>query len=688
MEMLRKRKSVYLCFMSLLFMAGMCEPDPVVDETVLVKRITLDQSSVELRVGRTLTLNAKVTPANAENRSLDWSSSDENVATVEDGKVTAVATGNAAITAKAVDGSGKSATCEVVVVDNLNSNEVLVEKIELSQTQAELEEGGTLTLVATVTPENADDSSVNWTSSDENVATVEDGVVTAIAEGRVVVKAVANDGGGAEASCVVVVKKGNGGKALSPTEVKNKLESAGIEFVNAIDAETHNNLVKMVEYAVDAFEDFDIDEAYYEKLESLVEETYNEDYARRRNPAEAIVGLTRTCLGMAQSGAQLSTRAAEVYTFVIKAGLTDLYGKFVPDYANNVWKWNSNVNDRIEASFTDNQGQQWVATLKGSKETTRVHVVAKMKGTDKNNYIDGPNAGSSSSETWIEEYEGAFDIPKQIGFTVKCDGNAVIDLTMNSSLAFDLDFDGEQVWTYDCYWYDSEWAENGGWYDWYNEEWDGTFTLDVNYSNLSIDAAVAVNGYEETFKTEITRSGVTASADVKIDGKSMLKVNAVVNADMDAIIANIQETMQNEDEDFKSRNIQNISMTFDVLGKVQVDASVPTFKNLYDAVRLLEEAEGIDLINNRVNEVNDAFRAKLCIDKTSTTQATFELEAREVDDDWGDSYIECYPVMVFTSNGSRYAIEDYFTETAFEDLIDAVEKLADQFEDFYGDIDL
>lgn len=600
MKTLRRNKSMLLCLISLLFMAGMCEPDPEVDDAVLVKKVTLDEASVELKVGRTLTLTATVTPEDATNKELEW------------------------------------------------------------------------------------------TSSDESVATVENGVVTAIGEGRTVVKAVANDGGGAEASCVVTVVAGSrpGGEVLSPTELKNKLESAGIEFVNTIKAETHNNLIEMAEYAVDAFEDFEIDEDYYEKLESLVEETGYEDYARRRNPAEAMIGLTRTCLGMAQNGAQLSTRAADVYTFAIRAGLNDLYGKFVPDYANNVWEWNSSVTDRIEVSFTDNQDQQWVAILKGSRETTRVHVTGKMKGTDKNNYIDGPDAGFSSSDTWTEEYEAVIDVPKQIDFTVKCNGSTVVDLTMNSSLAFELDFETEQEWTYDCYWYESEWNENGGWYEWYSEEWDGTFTLDVNYSNLNIDATMTVNGYEETFKTTVTKSGITVSAGVKIDGKSMLEANAVVNADMDAIIANMQEIMQDEDEEIKARNIKNVSMEFDVLGKVQVDASVPTFKNLYDAVRLLGEAEGIDLINNRVDEVNDAFSAELRVENTSTTQATFELEAREVNDDWGDSYIECYPTMVFASNGSRYAIEDYFTETAFEDLIDAVERLAEQFEDLYGDIDL
>jgi hypothetical protein len=88
---------------------------------------------------------------------------------------------------------------------------------------------------------------------------------------------------------------------------------------------------------------------------------------------------------------------------------------------------------------------------------------------------------------------------------------------------------------------------------------------------------------------------------------------------MDALIADAEE------EEFKARNIQDFTMNFDILGEVQVNAECPNFKNLYDGVRLLGEAEGMDLINNRVNEVNDAFSAKLRFDNTSTSQAIFEL---------------------------------------------------------------
>ncbi len=84
----------------------------------LVSSITLNQSSAELDKGATLQLEATVSPENAGNKSITWSSDNEAVATVSDaGLVTAVGAGSATITATAADGSGVKATCTVTVIE-------------------------------------------------------------------------------------------------------------------------------------------------------------------------------------------------------------------------------------------------------------------------------------------------------------------------------------------------------------------------------------------------------------------------------------------------------------------------------------------------------------------------------------------------------------------------------------------
>ncbi len=169
----------------------------------LVEGITLSQSSATLTEGETLRLTATVKPTNATNKSITWSSSNTSVATVDaNGKVTAKAAGTATITATANDGSGVNASCVVTVEKKV----VAVSSITLSQSLATLIEGGTLTLTATVTPDDATNKAVTWSSSNTSVATVDaNGKVTAIAPGTATITATANDGSGVSATCEVTV---------------------------------------------------------------------------------------------------------------------------------------------------------------------------------------------------------------------------------------------------------------------------------------------------------------------------------------------------------------------------------------------------------------------------------------------------------------------------------------------------
>ena len=167
----------------------------------LVSGLTLSESTLTLNSGSTAQLTVTATPPDALNPSVTWSSSDESVATVDaTGLVTAVAGGTCTITAAAVDGSGKTATCQVTVVQ-------LVTGITLSETSLRLESDGYKKLTATIEPSNASNKEVTWTSSDENVAEVtKTGGVAAIGEGQCTITCAATDGSGVFATCSVVVR--------------------------------------------------------------------------------------------------------------------------------------------------------------------------------------------------------------------------------------------------------------------------------------------------------------------------------------------------------------------------------------------------------------------------------------------------------------------------------------------------
>ncbi|OUP56919.1 Ig-like domain-containing protein [Pseudoflavonifractor sp. An184] len=189
--------------------------------TVPVTGVTLNKTSTSLYVGDTEILTATVEPSDATNKNVTWSSDDTSVATVDaSGRVTAVSAGTATITVTTEDGT-KTATCTVTVT-------VPVTGVTLSQTQASLyynRTPNTLTLTATVAPDNATNKAVTWTSSDSAVATVDqNGVVTALARGTAVITAAAADGSGASASCTVTVSRysSGGGSSSSSTSLSDQ----------------------------------------------------------------------------------------------------------------------------------------------------------------------------------------------------------------------------------------------------------------------------------------------------------------------------------------------------------------------------------------------------------------------------------------------------------------------------------
>jgi uncharacterized protein YjdB len=122
--------------------------------------VKLNKTKVTIGKGKTVTLTASLAPAELENKTVTWKSSNKNIATVTTaGKVKGVAAGTATITC--TSSTGQSATCKVTVAE-----------ISLDKTELAVEKGKTVTLKATVNPSSISDQSVTWESSNTAVATV------------------------------------------------------------------------------------------------------------------------------------------------------------------------------------------------------------------------------------------------------------------------------------------------------------------------------------------------------------------------------------------------------------------------------------------------------------------------------------------------------------------------------------
>lgn len=171
-----------------------------------VESISLSPQSLTIMQGNYDSVVPTIYPSNATEKSVAWLSSDPSVATVDqNGNVTAVGGGSCTITCAALDGSGVTATCGCVV-----TLPVLVQEITLTASSISVIVNNIVpkedAVSAIVSPDNATNKQVTWTSNSENLIVVQNGddyTIQAIAAGTYRLIATAQDGSGVSASCYV-----------------------------------------------------------------------------------------------------------------------------------------------------------------------------------------------------------------------------------------------------------------------------------------------------------------------------------------------------------------------------------------------------------------------------------------------------------------------------------------------------
>ncbi len=163
--------------------------------------IVLDKNELTLNIGDKERLTATVLPESVKDKSVRWYSSAQRIATVNaDGVVTAISVGTAVITVTTNDGSDLTASCTVTVTPKT------VQSITMDEEALTLERGETTRLTVTVSPSDADDTSVTWRSNNSNVAIVDgSGKVAALEVGTAIISATTNDGSRLSARCTVTV---------------------------------------------------------------------------------------------------------------------------------------------------------------------------------------------------------------------------------------------------------------------------------------------------------------------------------------------------------------------------------------------------------------------------------------------------------------------------------------------------
>ena len=201
---MKKTKLVVLGLTSILAIAGCTvKKQPVESESESdsqsesidrsVKSVTLNKHEITLEEEGAESLVATILPENALNKKLNWSSSDEDIAMVSGlGKVRALSAGTATITVSSDEDETIKDTCIVRV--NAKDRTVHVESVSLNRESLTIEKGDIEVLTATVLPNNATDKSVTWNSDNTSVATVANGVVTAVSKGKANITVTSTDG--------------------------------------------------------------------------------------------------------------------------------------------------------------------------------------------------------------------------------------------------------------------------------------------------------------------------------------------------------------------------------------------------------------------------------------------------------------------------------------------------------------
>jgi len=194
----------------------------------VVDSITLSQNSIKFNLGdAAVTLSAKVMPDNLSQNGITWASSNYSIANVDsNGKVNPVSGGNAIITATSDADKNKKSTCSVIVIGPITDTKVHAARITLNLHQKDSIAGTTFTLNQVITPSNAANKAVTWSSSNEAVATVSTaGIVTPIAAGMTVIVVKTVDGEHADICIVNVTKRDVTGISLTQNQVTLKIKS-------------------------------------------------------------------------------------------------------------------------------------------------------------------------------------------------------------------------------------------------------------------------------------------------------------------------------------------------------------------------------------------------------------------------------------------------------------------------------
>ena len=203
------------------------------NQPVLVSSIALSPTSVTLNPNGTYKFNVTVSPSNATNKGVTWSSSNTNVVSVDqNGNIKALKDGTAKIRVTAKDGSGKYAEASVTVESSKPTN-ILVTGVSLNASTVKMYVGQSYQLIHTIKPSNATNKGVTWSSSNTNVVSVSNGKIVGKSSGKARITITTNDGRYSAYTDVTVINRPSSNSSSSSKPSSSS--SSGSSISSSID---------------------------------------------------------------------------------------------------------------------------------------------------------------------------------------------------------------------------------------------------------------------------------------------------------------------------------------------------------------------------------------------------------------------------------------------------------------------
>ena len=434
-------------------------------------------------------------------------------------------------------------------------------------------------------------------------------------------------------------------EALKPSQQQAKLKSVGEKALSYVSALDFTYYRQMAEYVDDHY----IDNRGYD---TDVVEDFFEDLVESSK-----IGGVRTEREQYRSDwGDYSSISNYVYNYQDYRNLirlSNIRGHFTA--GRNGWEKQSG-ND-LQFTFTDQNGKQCVAKLTTSGSSKTVHV---YNDEDWYNYNwKSEQSGNTYIYTTTEDIDNNkyyIEIPERINVSLTVDGRQRLTAEVKLNLS-------------------------------------GIANEMVDLSKVSCDAEADVKIDSYHFKTTNIKYQPSSivSTDFKFikDSKTIIDLQVLAkDFDMMGVGGDIvEEDTWDDIEDYFSISGGNAVVRLNILGELQLNATLRDFKKVQDAFEEMDDNQhNGSVFKTAVENFNSLFEAGVYYDGTATKQAIIKLMAFE-ERDWNESYWDVQPVICF-ADGSSYSLMEensFFNESAFKSLIDAFDKLADDFEELLDD---